>query len=205
MSETKKLANRLLELQEFLNRFLEIERQIYIRDGKKKDRKETDTEHSYHLAMIGWYLSDKFPNLDKNKIIQYALAHDLVEIYAGDVMAIGRTYEEETQKVKREAAAKKQLQIDWPDFNDLNDVIAEYESQRSREAIFVNALDKILPMIHQILSEGKTWKIYNLERSVIIDLKDEKTKKSKEINEIWKVFRQQIMQRDDYFNKGKAK
>jgi putative hydrolase of HD superfamily len=69
---------------------------------------ENDTEHSYNLAMTAWYLAAYFPELDKNKLIRYALVHDLVEIHAGDTFAFGDA-KHIASKSEREAAALNQL------------------------------------------------------------------------------------------------
>jgi putative hydrolase of HD superfamily len=198
------LSKRMLEFQKLLNQFLDIERMIYLPDAKQTNRRETDTEHSYHLAMLGWYLCSFFPHLNREKIIRYSLAHDLVEIYAGDVMAVGRTEQQEKAKSKKEAAALRKLESEWPDFGDMTSTIREYESQQDAESVFVKALDKILPMMHNIMSDGKTWKEYNLNRNTIVTLKDEKTKPSKEVQAIWNEFRKTILEHDDFFNEGKA-
>lgn len=201
---TEKQARRLLDLQLLLINFLEIERLIYLPDGTKKDRKETDTEHSFHLAMLGWYLCNSYPHLNRDKVIRYALAHDIVEIHAGDVMAVGRTKEQQESKDEREAAALIQLKSEWPDFSDMTDTIEEYEKQSDPESIFIKALDKLTPMIMQILSEGKTWKKYDIKRSDIIALKNEKTAPSKEIANLWQAFKAEIIAHDEWFNQGKA-
>ena len=194
-------VKRMLTLQELLLKFIDIERMIYLPDAGKNriDRRETDTEHSYHLAMHAWYLSAQYPHLDQTKVLRYALAHDLVEIYAGDVMAIGRTKEEQDMKDQREREALKRLKREWPDFNDLISTIEGYENSIDAEAKFVRALDKIMPILLQILSEGKTWKKWDMIRSSVIKNKDEKTKVSKEIVDIWKVLKHEIEAHDDWF------
>ena len=199
-------VKRMLTLQELLLKFIDIERMIYLPDAGKNriDRRETDTEHSYHLAMQAWYLSAQYPHLDQTKVLRYALAHDLVEIYAGDVMAIGRTKEEQDIKDQREREALNRLKREWPDFNDLISAIEDYENGIDAEAKFVRALDKIMPILLQILSEGKTWKKWDMIRSSVIKNKDEKTKVSKEIVDIWKVLKHEIEAHDDWFGLGNA-
>lgn len=197
-------AKRLLELQKLLIQFLEIDRKVFIPDGKTTDRFENDVEHSFNLAMLGWYLSQIYPNLDKNKIIQFALIHDLVEVYSGDVMAIGRTEEEQHNKDIAEKEALTELQKRWPDFKDMTTMIEKYEEQKLPEAIFVKSLDKIAPLLLQILSEGKTWKYHNMSRRDIIKHKEEKTKNSPEIQAIWTELKKIVLEHDEYFNNGKA-
>lgn len=205
--DNKIIAKRMLDLQAMFNQFSAIKRMIYLPDDEslgRKDQRENDVEHSYHLAMHAWYLCSVFPELDQSKVIRYALAHDLVEIQAGDVMAIGRTQHEQADKDAREAAALKQLQSDWPDFADMTNTIVDYEKQSDPEAIFVKALDKTMPILHQIASDGKTWKKYDLDRKTVIENKNVKTAPSPEITAIWQEFKDQIMNHPEWFNEGKA-
>lgn len=192
-------AKRLLELQDLLFKFSEVERQIFFPDGKKQDRKENDAEHSYSLAMAAWFLGSHFPHLDQHKLIKYALAHDFVEVHAGDEMAIGRSPEAEKVKHQREKEALERLEVEWADFSDLIDTIKNYELRVDREAKFVYALDKIMPILLNLLSDGKTWKTYKLAKKDVIDNKDKTTQASPEINELWSVFKEQIMENPDYF------
>lgn len=191
-------TKRLLDLQGLLNQFYQIERQIIIPGGD--DRHETDTEHSYHLAMHAWYLSTLYPHLDQSKLIRYALAHDLVEIYAGDVMALGRTAEQQAEKEQKERAALDRLQAEWPDFSDMTDMIERYEAQSDPEAIFVKAFDKLMPIFMNLHTNGRLWKKLKIRRSVVLDSKDKATAKSPEITELWRVLREQLLASDDLFD-----
>lgn len=199
MNSHKSKADRLLELQSQLVKFAEIERMIHFPDGKHKDRQENDAEHSYSLAMAVWYLAEHFPQLNRDKMIRYALAHDFVELHAGDEMAIGRTKEAEKQKLEREKHALKQLEQDWPDFPELTSTIRDYEKHDNPESRFVYALDKLMPMLLNLLSGGKTWQTYKLKRADVLANKDTKTRLSPEVNELWSVFREQILSNDTFF------
>lgn len=72
---------RLLEFQKLLVQFQHISRVTHIPGSWEA---ENDTEHSYNLAMTAWFLAPHFPQLDCDKLIRYALVHDLVEVHAGD-------------------------------------------------------------------------------------------------------------------------
>ncbi len=204
MIDPKLHASRIRELIIELTNFANIERQIYLPDSKNEFRRENDAEHSYSLAIASWYLSQFIPELDQNKIIKFALAHDLVEIHAGDEMAIGRTEDQEKSKKLREKQALEILKKDWPDFEDITNAIEEYEKKESREALFVYALDKILPMQLNLITQGKTWKSMDISRTDVVNNKDEKTKKSPEIYSIWKELRREVLAHDDYFNSSKV-
>jgi putative hydrolase of HD superfamily len=199
MSESN-LHERLLELQQLLVQFAEVERKIYFPDGKKQDRFENDVEHSYNLAMAAWFLAPHFPHLDRDKLIRYALAHDFVEVHAGDVMAIGRTPEQEKTKQENEAKALEKLSSEWPDFSELTETIIDYEHRTDAESKFVYALDKLMPMLLNLLSQGKTWKKYDFSKSLVFEDKDAKIPHSPEVNELWQVYRQIILDSKGHFN-----
>ncbi len=201
----RNLVDRMKDLQLLMNKFAEIQRIIYMPDTTKNtDRRETDTEHSYNLAMHAWFISQSLPELNQEKVMKYALAHDIVEIHAGDVMAIGRTDKQQKAKELREADALKQIEAEWPDFKDLTNTIRSYESQNDAESVFVKALDKIMPILHQTLSEGKTWKKLDMNRDTVLKNKDEKTSNSEIIASIWKELRVEILTHPEWFNEGKT-
>ena len=137
-------------------------------------------------------------------MIRLALVHDVVEVYAGDSMAIGRTDEQQAEKDAREKAAFERLKQEWPDFPAMLEAIESYETLNSPEARFVKALDKITPIIHQIHSKGKTWRKWDMQRSSVVANKDKKTQVSPEIHKIWKLLRAEMYQHDEWFNDGKA-
>lgn len=127
--------NRVIDFHRLLLQFQAIERVTHVPRGQDF-RLENDTEHSYNLAMVGWFLSEYFPHLDRDTVIRYALVHDLVEIHAGDTYV----YADQSaldSKAEREAAALEQLEKDWQDFGDLTKTIHAYESKSDDEARFV--------------------------------------------------------------------
>jgi len=198
--KSDELISRITNLQSLLVDFMGIERQIFVPDRGRVDRLENDVEHSYNLAMIAWYLSQHYPQIDSNKVIKYSLVHDLVEVHAGDSQAIGRTPEQEEAKDKAEQAAQAKLASDWSDFGEMNQFLADYEDQIDTEAKFVKALDKLTPTLLNLLSGGKTWKRYDFKAEQIKANKDEKTKYSPEVFELWSSLRNVIDSHPEYFN-----
>ena len=74
--------NRLAELQQLIADFAKVKRVPHLADNGQP---ENDMEHSYGLALTCWYLQPKIaPELSLSEILQYALAHDIVELHAGD-------------------------------------------------------------------------------------------------------------------------
>lgn len=171
--------NRLIELQQLLAAFNTVERKVH-RQHLDKYVYENDTEHSYNLAMTAWYLSQWFPELDKNLLIQYSLVHDLVEVHAGDTYIYG-SMSELGSKESREAAAFKKLKTDWKDFKDMLESIAAYESKASPEARFVYALDKVMPIMQIYIHDGHSWKEQGVTLNMLHDNKFSKVSISPEI------------------------
>ncbi|SRR5579883_162520 len=137
------------------------------------ERKESTAEHSWSASMITLILMDElkkeFGNIDELKTIKLALIHDIVEIYAGDVMAFD--IEARKNKEKIEAEALKKLMAINPEFGkQLHDLWYEFEDKKSIEAKIAKAADAICP-IFQRLQSKQSYIPFNL---TIADL--EKTK-----------------------------
>src|ERR1044072_789144 len=103
---------RLIDIHKLLIQFQAIQRHNHY---PLTHQAENDVEHTYNLTMTAWFVAQYFPKLDRDKVIRLSLAHDLVEIHAGDTNIYAHAEELATKK-SREAAAFKQLEKDWPDF-----------------------------------------------------------------------------------------
>ena len=85
-------------------RFTEEFREVARYEGSKLGKKvETSNEHSYQVAMVAWFLIEQ-DNLKLNKelCLMYALAHDLVEIYAEDTFVF-----DQKKKLSKHAKRKR--------------------------------------------------------------------------------------------------
>lgn len=164
-------VQRIAELQQLIADFSSIERVLRIAD---KGRFENDVEHSFGLALTCWFIAPKIaPELDMQKILQYSLAHDIVELHAGDTYI----FDEDKIKTKfaREDQAIKQLQKEWPDFPELTDASQSYKDRTDDEAEFVYVIDKMLPAIMVNIGEkDKFWNRHKVTREM---LEAEKRKK----------------------------
>lgn len=163
--------HRLIELQKLLLAFGQVTRFTYL-PGRDKKR-ENDAEHSYSLAMTAWFLAPHFPALDSGRLLKLALAHDLVEVHAGDTFVYGKQEHIQT-KIEREQAALQQLQKDWPDFSEMTEALKEYEEKSSEEAKFVYALDKLMPPMINYLADGTVWREHSVTLDMFIAEKEKK-------------------------------
>ena len=134
--------NSLLNFIKLSHAFQQTKRSIY---ATGEDRMEHDAEHSYQLTMVAWYLiSAEKLDLDINVAIKYALAHDIVEVYAGDTPNFGEGVELKETKVKREEEALHKLAREFPEFPDLITLIARYEKKEDEESRVIYYLYKFL-------------------------------------------------------------
>jgi len=187
--------NRLLELQQLLVAFSQVDRMNHRKHGEKFVP-ENDTEHSYNLAITAWYLSRWFPKLDKDLLIRYALVHDLVEVHAGDTYIYG-SESELASKQQREAKALEKLKSDWDDFADMSSTIEDYELRKDSESRFIYALDKLMPIMMIYVHDGYTWKQENVTVDMLHRAKIEKVKLSPEILPYFEELHKLLLSRPD--------
>lgn len=202
---TKPDIHRLIDFHRLLLQFQAIERVIHVPSSSQSDqlRWENDTEHSYNLTMTAWFLCKHFPVLDSNKVIRYALAHDMVEVHAGDTY-IYADQQQLATKASREAAALKQLEQEWSDFPDLLETIHAYEARTDQEAKFVYALDKIMPIMTIFIHEGHTWQTEKITLDMLDKVKRNKVALSPEIAPYYDQLYDLLLKHRHYFTGRKT-
>jgi putative hydrolase of HD superfamily len=144
----------LLALGNVSVRFAQVERAPRYPDGDR----ETDVEHSFHLALSAIELAaNYYPELDTGLITQFSLVHDLPELYTGDVWTFNISDEDRAKKELTEKAAIDQLLDELPPH--VAQLLERYEAQQEPEARFVRFVDKILPAIINIMAgDANTFK-----------------------------------------------
>lgn len=142
--------DNIVKLIQFTGKYQLVTRDIDVVDGS---RKENDAEHSHQLAVVAWYISDFYQlPYSRELILQYAIVHDMVEIYAGDTSAFHSHESEQLTKHEREHRAALQIKKELPFFGNLHQTIEQYERKSDNESLFVYIIDKILPDTNVILS-----------------------------------------------------
>lgn len=188
MQKFSKKLEQLIDFVEFTHEFQEV---IRVARAPHRERFENDAEHSYQLAMVAWFLIEQEKlKLDKEVCFMYALAHDLVEVYAGD------TYAYSTKKVsskkKREKEALKKIQKRFLHFKALIKILEKYERKKDKESKFIYALDKLLPPIQVYLEDGKLHQEVRLSFEEVIDHKNKKIALSPAVEEYWVELREEL-------------
>jgi putative hydrolase of HD superfamily len=150
------LAAAVIDLGRLALAFGRIERTAcWHPDGLKR---EDDADHTVMLGWIAPALAQRlYPGeLDATLVAQFALIHDMPEVYAGDTSTL------RIDSGGREAKAERERKAAWRIWCEFIDVLpwiprtlADYEQQVMPEARFVRAVDKILPKIVHLLDGAK--------------------------------------------------
>lgn len=134
---------------ELTRSFADIKRTV----GYKEGHLENDAEHSYQLAVACWMANQQYElGLKEDLILKYALVHDLVEVYAGDVDPFVGDQKAIANKKTEEEKAYKRLKEEYSQFSGMLQAIDQYEKKMDPEAQLVYVLDKFLPDVNLYLS-----------------------------------------------------
>ena len=137
-------------------------------------RAENSGEHSWHLALYALVLADQAaPGVDVARVIQMLLLHDLVEIDVGDVpihsangMAHGSAA---TQAAEARAADRIFGLLPNPLRDDLRALWEEFEAATTPDAIFAKSLDRVQPVMANLMSGGGTWITYDVTHDQLVN------------------------------------
>ena len=132
-------------------------------------RQENSAEHSWHLMLAATVLSEHVTEpFDLLRVLQLLVVHDLVEIDAGDTFAYD--VPAQASKAAREAAAADRIFGLLPPDQaaSFKEAWEEFEAQRTIEARFANALDRMQPLLQNASAGGGSWRVHNVTRAQVI-------------------------------------
>jgi putative hydrolase of HD superfamily len=161
--------DQLLAFTAFTHDIRSVKRSMFVKGEKQYDN---DSEHGYQLALIAMYVieNNELP-LDIYKAMALALVHDILEVHAGDTFVYGSSIK--TQHTREQQAIVK-LKEQWPSQKTMLSLIDEYEARDTPESKFVYALDKLVPILNNILDDGRNWKKEHITIEQIIAAKEKK-------------------------------
>jgi putative hydrolase of HD superfamily len=144
----------------------EIRRQTLLPASR---RRENDAEHSWHLCLMAITLAEhsNVP-VDLARVLRMLIIHDLVEIDAGDTYAydaagmVGQ-HEREARAADRifgllPADQGAELRACWE----------EFEARLTPEARFAAAVDRLQPVLLNILTDGEKWREHGITRAKVV-------------------------------------
>ena len=133
-----------------------IARRTKIADGS---RAQNDAEHSWRIALMALLFKEYFAQeVDERKAALLCLAHDLVEIYAGDTFAYDAAANIGKEEREEEAAQKLFGQLPDDIAQKLRALWEEFEQFKTPESRYANCMDRLEPFLNNSLSlTGGTW------------------------------------------------
>ncbi len=139
MRRNQTLLDALLELQA-LDR---VPRAGYALRGVADP--ESVSEHAFHTSFLAWALAAEEPELDRARVVELALVHDLAEARTGDLPRTAARYFPAGAKAQAERSAARDLLAPLGERADA--LVAEYQGRETREARFVATCDKLQLLI----------------------------------------------------------
>jgi len=146
--------------------------------------KESDTDHTVMMSVLSCAIAEKFyKDLDIGLVAQFAIVHDLLEVYTGDFDTFKTINNDKlfTDKkvLEEESLVKMRTRFDniypW-----IPNMIERYEALDTKEARFVKTLDKIIPKFTNVLNGGIYFKNNNLSKDEVRQFKDLQLQKVKD-------------------------
>ena len=161
------MSQRIRDITDFLltlDGLKSVNRRTYINGG---ERVENSAEHSWHLAMACWAFSELFEDdFDTDKLIKMALVHDLGEMEAGDTFLYSKDRSEAHVK-ERECVDKLDSHHGNP-ISDIAELWDEQETGKSKETALLKVIDRLLPFLHNMTSEGRAWQDNKIHKNQVL-------------------------------------
>lgn len=141
-----------------------IYRRSYISDGS---RNENSAEHSWHLAIALLAFEEMLPDgFRLEHALRLALMHDICEIGAGDVSVYDAA---RVHQPLAEMIYMRQFAENFGHFGaEAAALWQEYEEQNTVESVWVKVLDRLLPFLLNIASDGKNWREQGISKSQVL-------------------------------------
>lgn len=154
------ISHFLLELDALKH----VERRNYVTGGA---RRENSAEHSWHLAMACWSIAEYFKlPLNHEQLLKMALIHDLGEIDAGDTYLYD-TQRNDAHHAERDGIARLQNEC-GNGIRNLTELWEEQETGTSAETQLIKVVDRLLPFLLNLKTEGGMWQAHQVRRSQVV-------------------------------------
>jgi putative hydrolase of HD superfamily len=149
------------DLQKIIDFIIEVDKlKAVLRKTKPVglDRYENIAEHSWQVCLLAQLLS-KYATvpLDIVRVTELLLVHDIPEIDIGDQI-VYQIKDDKRAEAEQQAAARIFGLLPEPQGRRLMSRWQEYEDRKTCEAVFAYAIDRLMPILHNINNSGQSWR-----------------------------------------------
>ena len=132
-------------------------------------RRENDAEHSWHLCLMVLVLAEHANTpVDPLRVLRMLLIHDLVEIDAGDTYAYDTVRMADQHEREARAADRIFGLLPADQGRELRAAWDEFEARETHDAKFAAAIDRLQPVLLNILTDGQKWKEHGVTAAKVV-------------------------------------
>lgn len=126
-----------------MNHLKRLFRQGWLQAGVPREYCESVAEHVFGMTLLAWMVveSGLVPDIDRDKVIRMTLAHEIGEIYTGDITPNDGVAVDEKQRREREGLLRVTNRL--PNGTEWVALWEEFEAGGSNEARLVRQLDRL--------------------------------------------------------------
>lgn len=158
-TQPSRLARQMAFLLE-LDKLKTILRRTYLLDNS---RNENTAEHSWHLSVMAIILAEHSDQpIDTLHTLKMLLVHDVVEIDAGDTYIYDTAGNEGKAAREQEAAQRIFGLLPADQQGEIHALWQEFEARTTPEARFAAALDRLMPLLHNFHTQGRSWQEHGI-------------------------------------------
>ena len=161
---TSRLDAQLRFIRE-VDRLKSVLRRSHLMD---ESRRENSAEHSWHIALMAVVMAEHADTpVDVLHVVKMLLIHDIVEIDAGDTYAYDTDGRQDQHE--REAVAARRIfgLLPADQSEEFYALWEEFEAKTSPEARLANAVDRLMPLMHNVANRGETWQAHGVTRPAV--------------------------------------
>jgi putative hydrolase of HD superfamily len=150
-----------------IDRLKGVLRRTLLADGS---RNENSAEHSWHIAVAAVLLAEHAAaEVEVGRVVRMLLVHDVVEIDAGDTYAYDAGAHDDKADRERTAAERLFALLPPDQEREMWDLWQEFEAADSAEARFANAVDRLMPMLHNYVTRGAAWQEHGVRSHQVVE------------------------------------
>ena len=160
--------DRQIEFILEIDRLKSVLRRSYLLN---ESRHENSAEHSWHLSVMALVLAEHAnAEVSALRVLKMLLVHDIVEIDSGDTYVYDAAGNDTKAARENEAARRIFGLLPSDQQTELTELWQEFEARETPEAKFAAALDRLMPLLHNIHTEGRSWREHGISEAQVLRL-----------------------------------